>query len=79
MEHRAADQTSVLNPASEMWQMLSLSKRLDAAEAGITQLTNTIDAFMNEVMDTLYNGPENQVDETLTAAYVAGESEVNVY
>ncbi|GLV44948.1 no individualized sperm [Carabus blaptoides fortunei] len=66
LEYRDAEHTSVLNPASEMWQMLSLSKRIDTVEAGITQLTTTIDAFMNEIVDTLYNESEDSANAHIT-------------
>lgn len=54
MSEQNHDHAPALTQASDLWHNLKTNNRLDATEAGIEKVTNTLDVFMNEVTEALY-------------------------
>ncbi|GLV44944.1 no individualized sperm [Carabus blaptoides fortunei] len=54
IQEQNADHVPVLTQASDLWHNIKTNNRLDTIESGIEKLSNTLDAFMNEVTETLY-------------------------
>ncbi|GLV43191.1 no individualized sperm [Carabus blaptoides fortunei] len=68
LEHKENDQKITLNPVAEMWNNLSMRKRVEAAEAGLESMSIELDTFKNDVNETLFSMPN--VDSTLSNSVI---------
>lgn len=57
MKHKDDDHKISLNPVNEMWNTLSIRKRVESVEVGLDSLAVELDTFRNDVNELLYSIP----------------------